>query len=222
MPEYANVTVSGDHAEIYDKDTQRPSLFVTELESVHVAVNEDSANTLTCTQCGHSFTDADEAQRDDECPDADESRDLFKLARVRHTETSDLGTIISDVDPDDDDGDDAALIGIQWDGDVTQGSVVTWEHPDAVVYAGHDVEAAPHGWLNFAGIEFHGRDTVTVTLSVGDPRGAFGMTIRRVPDDLDSELAGKLIMHVPHPGESFAHAPLRQIHPGTYVIGESE
>lgn len=86
---------------------------------------------------------------------------------------------------------------------------------------GHAWDAIPHAWLNSAGISFNDSDdSVTVTVSVGDPRGAFALVIRRVPDDADSKLAGKLIMHVPYPGESMAHMPLRRLHEGTYIVGD--
>jgi hypothetical protein len=51
----------------------------------------------------------------------------------------------------------------------------------------------------------------TVTISVGDPRGAFAMTIRRLND-------GKLILHVPHEAEPLPHMPLHKLHEGTYEI----
>lgn len=74
-------------------------------------------------------------------------------------------------------------------------------------------EHVPLGWVNSAGMEFNeSGDSVTVSISTGDPRGAFGMTIRRTDD-------GKLIMHVPHPGEPFAHEELTELHTGTYRVG---
>jgi len=79
----------------------------------------------------------------------------------------------------------------------------------------HEVvkEHVPLGWVNSAGMEFNeDDDSVTVSISTGDPRGAFGMTIRRTDD-------GKLIMHVPYPGEPFAHEELTELHTGTYRVG---
>nr|WP_198151653.1 hypothetical protein [Kibdelosporangium sp. MJ126-NF4] len=40
-----------------------------------------------------------------------------------------------------------------------------------------------------------------------------------MPDDVDSDLAGQLVMHVPYVGEICAHMPLTALHSGTYVIG---
>nr|MDT0665564.1 hypothetical protein [Micromonospora sp. DSM 115978] len=62
-------------------------------------------------------------------------------------------------------------------------------------------------------------DSVTVHVSVGDPRGAFTFTVRRVPDDADSVLAGRLLLHVPHPDAPMGHLPLTALHDGTYLIG---
>lgn len=85
----------------------------------------------------------------------------------------------------------------------------------------------PHDWhrrtlafANSAGIDVNeSDDSVTVSISVGDPRGAFTMTVRRIPDSADGELAGKLILHVPHGSMPMSHMPLKQLHEGTYVIG---
>lgn len=51
----------------------------------------------------------------------------------------------------------------------------------------------------------------TVTISVGDPRGAFAMTVRRLEN-------GKLILHVPYEADPLPHMPLRKLHEGTYEI----
>ena len=84
----------------------------------------------------------------------------------------------------------------------------------------HDPEPVPLSWANSATIVTDDdEDSVTVTISVGDPRGAFCFTVRRVPDDADSDLGGRLVLHVPYPGESCGHRPLTQLHPGTFVIG---
>lgn len=65
--------------------------------------------------------------------------------------------------------------------------------------------------VNSAAIDWTG-DDMTVTISTGDPRGAFAMTVRRLND-------GTRILHLPHPGESMPHEQLTEIHPGTYRIG---
>lgn len=77
----------------------------------------------------------------------------------------------------------------------------------------HNPGRIPLSWCNSAGIhpEPDG-DSITVTLSVADPRGAFCMSIRRTED-------GRLLLHVPHPDEGWLHAPLAPVHPGTYAVG---
>ncbi|MFD8493365.1 hypothetical protein [Amycolatopsis sp. NPDC059657] len=65
-------------------------------------------------------------------------------------------------------------------------------------------------------------DSVTLAISVGDPRGAFTFTVRRVPDDVDGPLAGRLIMHTPYPTEPLPHEHLTPLHPGTHLIGHTE
>lgn len=78
----------------------------------------------------------------------------------------------------------------------------------------HDWQPIPCGWLNSAKIYFEPtRDKVTVTISVGDPRGAFAMEVEKHPD-------GYLILRVPYAGESMPHMPLTEINGGgAYRIG---
>lgn len=84
----------------------------------------------------------------------------------------------------------------------------------------HEVTPAPLAWLNSAGVSFdEGEDSVTVSISVGDPRGAFVFTVRRVPEDAGTDLSGKLIMHLPHPEDSAPHMPLAALHRGTFIVG---
>jgi hypothetical protein len=84
----------------------------------------------------------------------------------------------------------------------------------------HAPQRVPLSWVNSAAIDTdHKDDSVTVSISVGDPRGAFSFTVRRVPDDADSELAGRLLLHAPYPGHPLPHEPLTEHHPGTYLIG---
>lgn len=75
----------------------------------------------------------------------------------------------------------------------------------------HTVELNhPQHWLNSARISVSD-DGVTCSVSVGDPRGAFAFTVRRLND-------GRLIMHTPYPGESMPHMKLTEMQPGTYLI----
>ncbi|WP_256804651.1 hypothetical protein [Frankia sp. ACN10a] len=85
---------------------------------------------------------------------------------------------------------------------------------------GHVPQAVPLSWCNHAGVATDdAEDSVTVHISVGDPRGAFTFTVRRVPDDADSVLAGRLLLHVPSPDAPGGHRPLTPLHDGTYLIG---
>ncbi|MFE9748244.1 hypothetical protein ACFYOT_25340 [Saccharothrix saharensis] len=84
----------------------------------------------------------------------------------------------------------------------------------------HTVERVPLAWVNSAGISVNeAEDAVTVSISVGDPRGAFCFQVRRIPDDAPGDLAGRLVLHVPYPDESTPHQRLTALHAGTYVIG---
>jgi hypothetical protein len=84
----------------------------------------------------------------------------------------------------------------------------------------HDPERVPLTWCNSAALHSDElEDSVTVSISVGDPRGAFTFTIRRVPDDVEGDLAGQLIMHVPYVGESTPHMPLSALRDGAYLVG---
>lgn len=76
----------------------------------------------------------------------------------------------------------------------------------------HDWQRVPLTWCNSASIYTNTeRDEVTVTISVGDPRGAFVMTVYRTDD-------GSLRLSVPYAGMSLAHAPLTELSPGFFRI----
>lgn len=84
----------------------------------------------------------------------------------------------------------------------------------------HDPERIPLSWCKSAAVRTdESEDFVTVSISVGGPRGAFSLTIRRVPDDVDSSLAGHLIMHAPYAGQPLPHTELTPLHDGTFVVG---
>lgn len=70
-------------------------------------------------------------------------------------------------------------------------------------------------WFNSAAIDLEaesGRESVTVTISLGDPRGAFVMTAERHPD-------GLITLSVPHPTDSCLHLPLSKRNHGFYAVG---
>ena len=86
--------------------------------------------------------------------------------------------------------------------------------------AEHGPDPAPLSWRNSASIRPDiDSDAVTVTISVGDPRGAFCFTLRQIPTDVEGRLAGRLVMHTPYPGEPMPHLRVNERDPGTYVIG---
>lgn len=83
---------------------------------------------------------------------------------------------------------------------------------------GTENTSGPLGWVNSATIEFdEDDDAVRLHISVGSPMGGFTLTVRRLPDNAPDN-GGKLIMHVPTPGQPGLHAPLRDLHEGTYLI----
>lgn len=79
-------------------------------------------------------------------------------------------------------------------------------------------DSDPLSWLNSARVYLDpDDDAVTFSISTGDPRGAFVLVVRRIPDDAPNN-AGQLVMAVPHPGDSLLHAPLVELRPGTYIV----
>jgi hypothetical protein len=87
----------------------------------------------------------------------------------------------------------------------------------------HDPERIPLSWCNSAAVHAdESQDAVTVSISVGDPRGAFTFTIQRVPDDVTGDVAGHLIMHTPYPGEPLPHMDLTPLRDGTHIVGQHE
>lgn len=85
----------------------------------------------------------------------------------------------------------------------------------------HDATPMPLGWCNSAAMTFDPEgESVTVSISVGDPRGAFAFTIRKMSDQAEPpEMRGRLIMHTPYPGEGWAHEETSHIQPGTLLVG---
>jgi hypothetical protein len=90
------------------------------------------------------------------------------------------------------------------------------DHYTRETFGAHSPVAPALDWLNSCAIDVDARDdSATVTISVGDPRGAFAMTVRRVTP---AEGDPYLIMHTPYPGESWAHMPLAYVSEGTYRV----
>ena len=72
--------------------------------------------------------------------------------------------------------------------------------------------AMPLGWLNSASIVTDADDdAVRLFASVGDPRGAFQFTVRRMP-------SGELLIQTPTTDHPESHRPLRELFPGTLQI----
>ena len=72
--------------------------------------------------------------------------------------------------------------------------------------------AEPLSWLNSARVTAdRDEDAVHCVVSIGDPRGGFWFTVRRLTD-------GRIVIHTPHPGETMAHYPTADLHPGTLLV----
>lgn len=89
-------------------------------------------------------------------------------------------------------------------------------------YDDHDTDAGC-AWLNSASVSVEpGDDRVTVSISIGDPRGAFVMSVERVRyiDAETGEERDDLRLSVPHPESSFLHLPLAELASrGYYRVG---
>lgn len=67
-------------------------------------------------------------------------------------------------------------------------------------------------WFNGASIRVNTEhDEVNFFLSVADPRGGFSVTFRRTDD-------GRILLHLPQPGETCAHVETTELHPGTLEL----
>lgn len=76
----------------------------------------------------------------------------------------------------------------------------------------HEWETIPLHWANSASIHARpDRDEIQVTISVGDPRGAFVMTVERRDDGL--------YLSVPHAGMGMSHMPLTERSAGWFKVG---
>lgn len=102
------------------------------------------------------------------------------------------------------------------EGDELSGIVYDGEASARLAPAGvedGDVVRGALAWLNSARITTDpDEDSVTAVISIGDPRGGFGFTIRRNPS------TGEILLHMPHPSETWAHMQIEALHPGTYRV----
>lgn len=99
-----------------------------------------------------------------------------------------------------------------------------WTHVDTVatwcdgqrgevskIYA--EPDRSPGMWCNSAAITVDEEEnSVTVSISLGDPRGAFTMTARRLED-------GTLVLYVPSTSDAMSHMPLIPIREGAFEVG---
>lgn len=75
----------------------------------------------------------------------------------------------------------------------------------------HVLCAVPCAWANSAAITVDpAEDSVTVAISVDDPRGAFTMTVRRID--------GQLYLYIPHPDRGLQHTDMTPINAGAYRL----
>lgn len=108
--------------------------------------------------------------------------------------------------------------GLVCDGHVLDPPEDAPEH-DGLKCGPHEPVTGPQRWCNGAGVAVKEEDdSVEVWVSVGDPRGGFSFTVRRLPDSA-SDHPGRLIMHVPYPDMGMPHVPIKELQMGTYLIG---
>lgn len=77
---------------------------------------------------------------------------------------------------------------------------------------GYEQEPGALTWLNSARITTDpDDDAVHCVVSIGDPRGGFCFTVRRLRD-------GRIVLHLPDPSDGMAHMPTRELHTGTLEV----
>lgn len=91
-----------------------------------------------------------------------------------------------------------------------EGYTIRLSNPDAE--NGYNEARGPLDWLNSARISLDPEsDAVRCLVSVGDPRGAFCFTVRRLRN-------GSIRIDTPYPGESLPHMRTAQVAPGVLEI----
>lgn len=79
----------------------------------------------------------------------------------------------------------------------------------------HEPKRVPLSWANSVTVRLdEEKNEITLMISVGDPRGAFAMTVRHRED------ADDLLMHLPYEEMPTPHTPITRVHDGTYRIGD--
>ena len=87
-------------------------------------------------------------------------------------------------------------------------------NPDAEEGANECV--GPLDWFNSARVTADpSDDAIHFSVSIDDPRGALGFTVRRIQA---GEKAGQIVIHLPHPDGTWQHVHVADDHPGTLII----
>lgn len=176
------------YAELYINGSAQENLIETDQDvRVSLEFDQDDAYSHVCADCGESVDeDGTDESGENECS------------------ANSLGY------EHDNDGYPDCGPGCQLDGSSGE------DHYLRETFGAHSPERAPLSWVNSAAISIDpGEDQVTVTISVGDPRGAFAFTVRRVTPN---EGEPYLVMHTPYPGETMAHMPMEHVSDGTYRV----
>lgn len=114
--------------------------------------------------------------------------------------------LVTETEADEFTSGEGTALGHSYDGTVS----TRISNPD--VENGFEVDAGPLDWFNSARMETNpDEDEVSFYISMGDPRGAFAFTVRRLPD-------GRIIMHTPAETDSLLHMPIKKVAPGTFEI----
>jgi DNA-directed RNA polymerase subunit RPC12/RpoP len=178
---YASVYVDGNRVE--DGDVEAP-------ESVTVEFDTDGYS-YRCADCGDSVDE--DGDNGTEC--------TSKCAECGRR----LNGRADGNDPDDEECDGIHTCAETCDADECECDSMACNGV-VPVKATHTPEPVPLSWANSAGIRLNeDADEITVTISVGDPRGAFAFTVRRVTPD---EGEPYLVMNTPYPGMGWAHMPI--------------
>lgn len=192
----ANVTIDGETVEHGDYP-EAP-------EHVLIEFDTDDAYRFRCAHCGEYVDDDGNGHGGSDACD---------------NRCGECGRPLNDyADPDDAEGDECDGIHVcAEDCDAEEYECDSLKcHGITPVRPTHVPEPLTLGWVNSAGISVdESGDSITTTISVGDPRGAFAFTVRRVTPD---EGQPYLIMHTPYPGMGYAHMPVTELHSGTYRI----
>jgi hypothetical protein len=77
----------------------------------------------------------------------------------------------------------------------------------------HEQEHVPFTWAKNIAVRFdEENDEIELAIATGDPRGGWTTKLRRTPD-------GVVLMHLPYEDMASPHEPIKELHPGTFVIG---